>query len=95
MTNLPKGVIFGHINVCGILSKIDQLKIILRKQFFDIFAVTESKLDHNIDIPIQNLRYFLEFSLHPIHNGPGLSCISPDRIKYKNQMIGIVLTFLQ
>jgi len=49
MTNLPKAVIFGHINVCGILSKIDQLKIILRKQFFDIFAVTESKLDHNID----------------------------------------------
>ena len=27
MTNLPKGVIFGHINVCGILSKLDQLKI--------------------------------------------------------------------
>jgi hypothetical protein len=27
MTNLPKGVIFGHIIVCGILSKLDQLKI--------------------------------------------------------------------
>jgi hypothetical protein len=27
MTNLPKVVIFGHINVCGILSKLDQLKI--------------------------------------------------------------------
>ena len=46
---MPKGVIFGHINVCGILSKIDQLKIILGKQTFDIFAVAESKLDHNID----------------------------------------------
>jgi hypothetical protein len=37
MTNLPKGVIFGHINVCGILSKLDQLKINLYRTTRDYY----------------------------------------------------------
>ena len=30
LNSLPKGVLFEHINVCGILNKGDQLKIIMR-----------------------------------------------------------------
>mgnify|MGYP005953997949 CR=1 FL=1 len=46
--SLPKGISFGHLNVCGLFSKLDQIKIILRKSSFDVFAVTESKIDNSI-----------------------------------------------
>lgn len=36
------------MNVCGLFSKLDQIKIILRKGSFDVFAVTCSKIDNSI-----------------------------------------------
>ena len=48
---LPKGIVFGHLNVCGLRSKLDQfeIKILLCANSFDVFAISESKLDSNID----------------------------------------------
>ena len=48
---LPKGIFFGHLNVCGLRSKLDQfeIKILLCANSFDVFAISESKLDSNID----------------------------------------------
>lgn len=58
LTKLPKGVKFAHVNLCGILNKIDQVKILLKYCIFDVFAVTESKLDHHIsDSEIQITGY--------------------------------------
>jgi hypothetical protein len=39
--SLPKGISFGHLNVCGLFSKLDQIKTLLRRGSFDVFAVTE------------------------------------------------------
>ena len=38
----------AHLNTNGLLSKLDYLKIMLNGTFFDIFAVSETKLDANI-----------------------------------------------
>lgn len=58
LTKLPTGVKFAHVNLCGILNKLDQVKILLKDCIFDVFAVTESKLDHNIsDSEIQITGY--------------------------------------
>ncbi|XP_062573471.1 uncharacterized protein LOC134235355, partial [Saccostrea cucullata] len=57
---LPKGVTFGHLNVFGLRNKLDQIKILLRNGKFDIFAITESKLDGNIlDAEVQIKGYNL------------------------------------
>lgn len=49
LSNLPKGISIRHINVCSIMNKLDKLRIILRKQTFDVFGITESKPDNSID----------------------------------------------
>ena len=64
------------------------------KFFFKIYSIQLSQIHSSSELTVFP-GGTSEFSLHPIHNGPGLSCISPDRIKHKNQMIGIVLTFRQ
>ena len=44
-----RGLKIAHLNTNGLLSKLDYLKIImLNGTFFDIFAVSETKLDANI-----------------------------------------------
>ena len=43
-----RGLKLAHLNTNGILSKIDYLRIMLHETKFDIFAVSESKLDANI-----------------------------------------------
>lgn len=48
LNTLPEGIRFAHINICSILNKLDQIKILLRNGVFDILAVTESKLDSSI-----------------------------------------------
>ena len=48
LASLPKGVKFAHVNLCGILNKLDQIRILLKDGIFDVFAVTESKLDCQI-----------------------------------------------
>ena len=45
---VPKGVKIAHVNLLGILNKLDQIKILLKDEIFDVFAVTESKLDFDI-----------------------------------------------
>ena len=94
MTNLPKGVIFGHINACGILSKIDQLKIILRKQFFDIFAVTESKLDHNIDDAEIEIKGYTVFRRDRNRHGGGVLFYINDKWSVTNVISHEHLEFL-
>jgi hypothetical protein len=44
LSTLPKGIRFAHVNLCGILNKLDQIEILLTNGVFDVFAVTESKL---------------------------------------------------
>ena len=43
-----RGLKIAHLNTNGLLSKLDYLKIMLNGTFFDIFAVSETKLDANI-----------------------------------------------
>ena len=43
--SLPNGSKFAHINLCGLMNKFDQIKILLRQRSLDVLAVTESKLD--------------------------------------------------
>lgn len=58
LTRLPIGIKFAHVNLCGILNKLDQVKILIKDCIFDVFAVTESKLDHHIsDSEIQITGY--------------------------------------
>jgi len=38
----------GHLNVCGLLGKLDLLNLFIEKHNFDIFEVTESLLQINI-----------------------------------------------
>lgn len=61
LTTLPEGIRFAHINICSILNKLDQIKILLRNGVFDILAVTESKLDSSIvDLKIKVEGYTVE-----------------------------------
>ena len=58
---LPNGLRFGHINIRGLLSKIDHIRILLRNCTFDVFSVTESHLDDLIDdadLSVQGYRLF-------------------------------------
>ena len=43
--SLPNGSKFAHINLCVLMNKLDQIKILLRQRSLDVLAVTESKLD--------------------------------------------------
>ena len=43
-----RGLKIAHLNINGLLSKLDFLKIMLQKSKFDVFAISESKLDANI-----------------------------------------------
>ena len=43
-----RGLKIAHLNTNGLLPKLDYLKIMLNGTFFDIFAVSETKLDANI-----------------------------------------------
>ena len=43
-----RGLKTAHLNTNGLLSKLDCIKIMLNGTYFDIFAVSETKLDANI-----------------------------------------------
>ena len=62
LESLPKGVKYAHINLCGLMNKLDQIiRILLRNQNFDVLAISESKLDNSIEdseIRIKGYRTF-------------------------------------
>ena len=43
-----RGLKIAHLNTNGLLSKLDFLRIMLQEAKFDIFCISESKLDANI-----------------------------------------------
>ena len=43
-----RGLKMAHLNINGLLSKLDFIKIMLSESKFDIFAISESKLDASI-----------------------------------------------
>ncbi|XP_069134336.1 uncharacterized protein [Argopecten irradians] len=47
--NLPPGLRFAHLNVRGLLSKLDYIRILLRNQTFDVLTISESHLDDSIE----------------------------------------------
>jgi hypothetical protein len=82
---------------CGLLttpSKIDQLKIILRKQFFDIFAVTESKLDHNLDDAEIEIKGYTVFRRDRNRHGGGVLFYINDKWSVTNVISHEHLEFL-
>lgn len=49
LDQLPKGISVGHLNARGLMSKLDQLRIVLRNQTFDVIGISETRLDDSID----------------------------------------------
>ncbi|OWF35649.1 hypothetical protein KP79_PYT26075 [Mizuhopecten yessoensis] len=47
--NLHPGLRFAHLNVRGLLNKLNHIRILLKNQTFDILAITESHLDGSIE----------------------------------------------
>ena len=51
----------AHLNINGLLSKLDFIKIMLSESKFDIFAISESKLDasiHDNEIKIDGYDFY-------------------------------------
>ena len=46
----------GHLNICGLLGKLDLLTLFIEKHNFDIFGVTESLLNENIPTSLLNIK---------------------------------------
>ena len=46
----------GHLNICGLLGKLDLLTLFIEKHNFDIFGVTESLLNKNIPTSLLNIK---------------------------------------
>ena len=56
----------AHLNINGLLSKLDFIKIMLSESKFDIFAISESKLDasiHDNEIKIDGYTFFFFISM--------------------------------
>lgn len=56
-----KGLKMGHLNINGLLNKIDEVRILVNLLKLDIFAVSETKLDDNIldhEIMINGFKLF-------------------------------------
>ena len=56
-----RGLKMAHLNTNGILSKLDFIKIMLSESKFDIFAISESKLDtsiHDNEIKIDGYDFY-------------------------------------
>ena len=46
----------GHLNICGLLGKLDLLTLFIEKHNFDIFGVTKSLLNENIPTSLLNIK---------------------------------------
>ena len=46
----------GHLNICGLLNKIDLLSLFIEKHNFEIFGITESLLNENIPSSLLNIK---------------------------------------
>ena len=62
-------IIIGHLNICSVQNKLDEVKALLEVCPFEIFAITETHLDHSVsDDEIEMTDY---------------ACLRKDRIKGK------------
>ena len=64
-----RGLKIAHLNTNGLLSKLDYLKIMLNETFFDIFAVSETKLDANILDDEIKIDGYVSYRLDRKHGG--------------------------
>ena len=59
---LSKGLRIAHLNINGLHSKIDEVRVLVNRTKIDILAISESKLNSNIsdgDIEIENYKLYL------------------------------------
>ena len=72
LESLPNGVKYAHINLCGLMNKLDQLRILLRKQTFDVLAISQSKLDSSIEDSEIRIRGYRTFRKDRNRHGGGV-----------------------
>jgi len=71
---------FGHLNVNGLFSKMDHLKILFDQAKFDILAISETKLDENI--PSFRLHWeLLTVQTRPNRHSGGVAMFVHERFK--------------
>ena len=50
-----KGFKFGLLNINGLLTHVDQLRIVMSENHFDILAINETKLNNSVDNSLVSL----------------------------------------
>lgn len=80
--NLPKGFRFGLLNINGLLTHIDQLRMFLTDYQFDVLAINETKLDSTINDGLVRVNgYSIERKDRNI-NGGGVALYIRENINY-------------
>ncbi|XP_033759601.1 uncharacterized protein LOC117341849 [Pecten maximus] len=90
--DLPKGLTFGHLNVRGLLNKVDHLRILLRNHTFDIFTVSESHLDNTIDDSDILIKGYNLFRKDRNRHGGGVATYIRDNISASEDSVDLTGT---
>ena len=80
-----KKIIFSHLNVNSLASKLIEIYEILQKGLTDIFFISETKLDDSYPNAQFNVPTFITHRLDRNNHGGGLICYVKESIPHKNR----------
>ena len=80
---LPKGFKFACLNINGLLTHIDQLRVLMMEHKFDVMAINETKLNATTADGLVHIQdYVLERSDRHFNGGGGVALYIKNNINY-------------